>query len=126
MSAPDDEKLRGWLDHGVQGPLVSIRFAEPGLPRFVCKINVCKINGESIERVAKIVCDDSESFATAHLFAAAPEVAEELVAVRAKMDAARTALRDYHNSPAGSAHLAWNALCAALGVDELAEDGGVE
>lgn len=121
MSAPDDEKLRGWLDHGVQGPLVSIRFAEPGLPRFVCKIN-----GESIERVAKIVCDDSESFATAHLFAAAPEVAEELVAVRAKMDAARTALRDYHNSPAGSAHLAWNALCAALGVDELAEDGGVE
>lgn len=122
MSAPDDEKLREWIDHSVPAPLVSIRFAnEPGLPRFVCKIN-----GESIERVAKIVCDDSESFATAHLFAAAPEVAEELVAVRAKMDAARTALRDHHNSPAGSAHLAWNALCAALGVDELAEDGGVE
>ncbi len=101
---------------------MSIRFAdEPGRSRFVCKIN-----GESVERVAKIECDDSASAATAHLFADAPEVAEELIAVRAKMDAARTALRDYHGSPAGSAHFAWNALCAALGVDDLAAGGGVE
>lgn len=121
MSAPDSETLRGWLDHGIRGPLVSIRFAdEPGRPRFVCKIN-----GESVERVAKIVCDDSVSAGTAHLFAAAPEVADELIAVRAKTDAARTALRDYRNSPAGSTHIAWDALCEALGVDDAA-DGGVE
>lgn len=122
MSAPDSETLRGWLDHGIRGPFVSIRFAdEPGRPRFVCKIN-----GESVERMAKIVCDDSASAGAAHLFAAAPEVADELIAVRAKMYAARTALRDYRSSPAGSAHFAWNALCAALGVDELAADGGAE
>jgi hypothetical protein len=122
VSAPDSKTLRRWLDHGVPGPLVSVRFSkEPGRPLFVCKIN-----GEDIERVAKIECDDSESPATAHLFASAPEVAEELLAVRAKMDAARKALRDYHGSPAGSAHFAWNALCAALGVDELAADGGAE
>lgn len=101
---------------------MSIRFAdEPGRPRFVCKVN-----SGGIELVAKIECDDSASVATAHLFAAAPESAEELIAVRAKMDAARTALRDYRGSPAGSTHIAWDALCAALGVDDLAEDGGVE
>jgi hypothetical protein len=98
VSAPDSETLRGWLDHGVLGPLVSIRFAdEPGRPRFVCKIN-----GESVERVAKIECDDSASVATAHLFAAAPEVAEEVLLLRertekaeAERDAMLAAVREY-------------------------------
>lgn len=53
--------------------------------------------------------------------AEARAMAAEVLRLRAERDAARTALRDYRDSPAGSAHVAWDALCDALGVGG---DGG--